>query len=143
MSGLTAPDDYTVVAKLKSVWPVFLTEVAFQPAAVVISKKSVDQDKDNWWGKPETEISSGPYKLTARTPGQSLEFTAVANWWGSPKPTVKTIKIDIVKDMSSAIVKYDQGGYDTVGFGGMNSDLPPDDVTCGSRLTRRSRRTSS
>ena len=128
MSGLTAPDDYTVVAKLISQWPVFLTEVAFQPAAVVISKKSVDQDPTNWWGKPETQISSGPYKMTARTPGQSLEFTAVDNWWGSPKPTVKKVTIDIVKDMSSAIVKYDQGGYDTVGFGGMNSDLPPDDV---------------
>ena len=129
MSGLTAPDDYTVVAKLISQWPVFLTEVAFQPAAVVISKKAVDQNKDNWWGTPGVEISSGPYKLTARTPGQSLEFTSVDNWWGSPKPTVKTVKIDIVKDMASAIVKYDQGGYDTVGFGGMNSDLPPDDVT--------------
>jgi oligopeptide transport system substrate-binding protein len=128
MSGLTAPDDYTVVAKLISQWPVFLTEVAFQPAAVVISKKSVDQDPTNWWGKPETQISSGPYKMTARTPGQSLEFTAVDNWWGSPKPTVKKVMIDIVKDMSSAIVKFDQGGYDTVGFGGMNSDLPPDDV---------------
>ncbi len=128
MSGLTAPDDHTVVAKLKSQWPVFVTEVAFQPAAVVISKKSVDLNKDNWWGTPGTEISSGPYKLTARVPGQSLEFTAVDNWWGSPKPTVKKVQIDIVKDMSSAIVKYDQGGYDTVGFGGMNSDLPPDDV---------------
>jgi oligopeptide transport system substrate-binding protein len=41
---------------------------------------------------------------------------------------VKKVKIDIVKDMASAIVKYDQGGYDTVGFGGMSSDLPPDDV---------------
>jgi oligopeptide transport system substrate-binding protein len=128
MSGLTAPDDYTVKAQLVSQWPVFLTEVAFQPAAVVISKKSVDKNKDAWWGTPGDEISSGPYVLSARTPGQSLEFKAVSNFWGSPKPTVKTIKIDIVKDLSSAITKYKQGGYDSVGFGGMNSDMNPDDL---------------
>jgi oligopeptide transport system substrate-binding protein len=128
MSGLTAPDDNTVVVKLKSPWSVFPTEVGFSAAVQIISKKSVDQNKDNWWGTPGVEISSGPYVLTARVPGQSLEFSAVPNYWGSPKPTVKKIKIDVVKDMSSAIVKYDQGGYDSVGIGGMNSDLPPDDV---------------
>ena len=128
MSGLTCSDDYTLVAKLISPWPVFLTEVAFQPAAVVIEKSAVDKDPTNWWGTPGEEISSGPFVLSARTPGQSLDFSANSNWWGSTKPTLKKIHIDIVKDMSSALVKYQQGGYDTIGFGGMNSDLNPDDV---------------
>jgi oligopeptide transport system substrate-binding protein len=128
MSGLTAPDSSTVKAVLKSKWSVFLTEVAFSSAAPIVSKKAVDQSKDNWWGAPATEISSGPYHMTARVPGQSVEFSAVDNYWGSPKPTIKTVSIDVVKDMSSAIVKYDQGGYDSVGIGGMTGDVPPDDV---------------
>lgn len=128
MSGLTAPDAKTVVVKLTSQWSVFLTEVAFSSAAPIVSKKAVDQDPTNWWGSPATEISSGPYHMTARVPGQSVEFSAVDNYWGTQKPVVKKIQIDVVKDMASAIVKYDQGGYDTVGYGGMSGDLPPDNV---------------
>jgi ABC-type transport system substrate-binding protein len=130
MSGLTAPDDYTVKVQLSEPAGFFLTEVAFFTAATaVISQKAVESGgEDTWWTKPETLIGTGPYKMTARTPKQSLEFSAVDNWWGSPKPVVKKVKVEVISDFSSAVAKYDQGGFDDVGFGDMNAAIPNEDV---------------
>src|SRR5256712_7061415 len=66
--------------------------------------------------------------MSARTPKQSLDFVPVDNWWGSPKPVLKKIHVDIIADLSSAIAKYDQNGFDQVGFGDMNGNIPPEDV---------------
>jgi len=128
MSGMTAPDDHTLVIKLTSPWGVFNTELALAAAAQVVDSKVVNADDANWWATPATAVGTGPYKMTARTPKQSLEFTAVDNWWGSPQPTVKKVKIDVIGDMAQGVAKYEQGGYDLIGYGGMGSDIPIDDV---------------
>ena len=128
LSGMSAPDDHTLVIKLISPWSVFNTELALASAAQVVDPTVVDQDDANWWSKPETAVGTGPYKMTARVPKQSLEFTAVDNWWGSPQPTVKKVKIDVIGDMGQGVAKYEQGGYDLIGYGGMGSDIPIDDV---------------
>jgi oligopeptide transport system substrate-binding protein len=128
LSGMSAPDDHTLVIKLTSPWGVFSTELALAAAAQVVDPTVVDQDDANWWAKPETAIGTGPYKMVARTPKQSVAFDAVDNWWGSPQPTVKHVKIDVIGDMAQGVAKYEQGGYDLIGYGGMGSDIPIDDV---------------
>jgi oligopeptide transport system substrate-binding protein len=61
-------------------------------------------------------------------PKQSVDFEAVPNWWGSPKPTLTKVHLDVsVTDPSTAITKYEQGGYDVVGYGGYSS-LPVADI---------------
>jgi oligopeptide transport system substrate-binding protein len=130
LSGMTAPDDYTLKIQLSEAAGFFLTEVAFFSATTaVVSEKAVTAGgEDTWWTKPETLIGTGPYKMSARTPKQSLDFVAVDNWWGSPKPVLKKIHVDVIADLSSAIAKYDQNGFDNVGFGDMNGNLPPEDI---------------
>jgi oligopeptide transport system substrate-binding protein len=130
MSGLTAPDDSTVKVQLTEPAGFFLTEVAFFTSATgIISQKAVEAGgEDTWWTKPDTLIGTGPYKMSARTPKQSLDFVAVDNWWGSPKPTVKKVHVDVIPDFSSAVAKYEQGGFDNVGFGDMNAAIPNEDV---------------
>ncbi len=128
LSGMTAPDDHTLVIKLISPWSVFNTELALASAAQVVDPTVVDKDDANWWASPATAVGTGPYKMTARVPKQSLEFTAVDNWWGSLQPTVKKVKIDVIGDMAQGVSKYEQGGYDLIGYGGMGSDIPIDDV---------------
>ena len=130
MSGLTSSDDYTLKVQLTEAAGFFLTEVAFNTAVTgVVSEKAVTAGgEDTWWTKPETLIGTGPYKMSARTPKQSLDFVPVDNWWGSPKPVLKKIHVDIIADLSSAIAKYDQNGFDNVGFGDMNGNIPPEDV---------------
>ena len=128
LSGMSAPDDHTLVIKLTSNWPVFSTELALASAAQVIDPKVVDTDDKNWWSKPETAVGTGPYKMTSYIPKQSAEFAAVDNWWGSPQPTVKKVHIDFIGDMAQGVTKYEQGGYDLIGYGGMGSDIGIEDI---------------
>jgi oligopeptide transport system substrate-binding protein len=128
LSGMTAPDDHTLVIKLTSPWGVFNTELALAAAAQVVDPTVVNQDDTNWWASPATAVGTGPYKMVSYTPKQSIQFDAVPNWWGSPQPTVQHVKIDFIGDMAQGVAKYEQGGYDLIGYGGMGSDTPIADV---------------
>ncbi len=128
LSGMSAPDDHTLVIKLISPWYVFNTELALASAAQVLDPKVVNADDANWWASPATAVGTGPYKMVQYTPKQSLQFDAVPNWWGSPQPTVQHVKIDFIGDMSQGVAKYEQGGYDLIGYGGMGSDTPVADI---------------
>ncbi len=122
MTGMTAPDAYTVKIQLATPAGWFLPAIA-APGQIgdIVDQNAVKQNPDNWWADPATSVGTGPYKLTARTPKVSMEFTAVDNWWGSPQPTVKKVHLDILPDAATAIAKYEQGGYDAYGFGGYSS----------------------
>jgi oligopeptide transport system substrate-binding protein len=129
MTGLTAPDPYTVKVKLATPAGWFMTAIALGgTTGWIVDQNAVKQDFDNWWTNPATAIGTGPYKMTARVPKQSVDFASVDNWWGSPKPTVTKVHLDVsVNDASTAITKYEQGGYDAVGYGGYSS-LPVADI---------------
>jgi oligopeptide transport system substrate-binding protein len=116
------------VIKLTSPWGVFNTELALASAAQVIDPTVVNQDDSNWWATPATAVGTGPYKMVSYTPKQSIQFDAVPNWWGSPQPTVQHVKIDFIGDMAQGVAKYEQGGYDLIGYGGMGSDTPTADI---------------
>jgi ABC-type oligopeptide transport system substrate-binding subunit len=128
LSGMSAPDDHTLVIKLTSPWGVFNTELALASAAQVVDPTVVNTDDTNWWASPATAVGTGPYKMVAYTPKQSIQFDAVQNWWGSPQPTVQHVKIDFIGDMAQGVAKYEQGGYDLIGYGGMGSDTPIADI---------------
>ena len=128
MSGLTAPDPYTVAVKLTAPAGYFEAEMALEgTTGMIVDVNAVKTDPDNWWTKPATLIGTGSYKMTAYTPKQSVDFAAVPNWWGSPKPTVQKVHIDILGDAESAITAYEQGSYDIYGYGGY-SNAPVDAI---------------
>ncbi|HEX7263086.1 MAG TPA: peptide ABC transporter substrate-binding protein [Candidatus Dormibacteraeota bacterium] len=129
LTGLTAPDPYTVKVKLATPAGWFMTAIALGGSTGwIVDQNAVKQDFDNWWTNPATAIGTGPYKMTARVPKQSVDFAAVDNWWGSPKPTVTKVHLDVsVNDASTAITKYEQGGYDIYGYGGY-SNAPVADI---------------
>jgi oligopeptide transport system substrate-binding protein len=137
LKGLTAPDGptgYTVVAKLSSPAGWFLSAISLEATTgMIVDMNAIKQDPNGntasstWWSQPATAVGTGAYKMTAYTPKQSIEFTAVDNWWGSPKPTVKKVHIDILSDAHSAIVAWEQGSYDLYGYGGY-SNAPIDDI---------------
>jgi ABC-type oligopeptide transport system substrate-binding subunit len=129
MSGLTAPDDYTVVATLKSPAGWWLSAIALTDSTgMVVDQNAVKQDFDNWWSNPATAVGTGPYKMTSRVPKQSEEFAAVANWWGSPTPTVTKVHIDVLQSAASAITAYEQGSYDIYGYGGWSQAAAVADI---------------
>src|SRR6266581_566308 len=128
MSGLTAPDDYTVKVQLANPAGWFLSAISLTGSTgQLVDQNAVKQDFDNWWTNPATAIGTGPYKMTSRVPKATVDFASVDNWWGSPKPTVTKVHLDIINDASTAITKYEQGGYDIYGYGGY-SNAPVADV---------------
>jgi oligopeptide transport system substrate-binding protein len=126
MTGLSAPDDYTVKAQLTDPAGYWLTELALWTAAVVDQKVIQAAGEDTWWTKPDTIIGSGPFKMTARTPKASMEFAPVSGWWGGSTGALKKIKVEIGVDQSSAVKKFEAGGYSLVGMA--NNPPSPDDI---------------
>jgi oligopeptide transport system substrate-binding protein len=119
MSGLTAPDDETVVVRLTGAAGWFESAIA-QPAVAgaVVDPRVVKTDPEGWWSKPETLVGSGAFKLAAHTPNQSYDFTAVPNWWGRPRPTLTAVHVEVAGDPDAAMTKYRQGGFDLFGYAG-------------------------
>jgi len=136
MSGLTAPDPYTVQIKLASPCGWCLTAWTLQGSTGnIVDENVIKNDPLNWWSKPggpgvtDGQVGTGAFYLAAYTPKQSIVWKQVPNWWGSPKPTLTEVDNDI-KDpsaMSTAIAAWEQGSYDIAGYGG-NSSWPVADV---------------
>jgi len=126
MSGLSAPDDYTVKAQLTDPAGFWLTELAMWTANVVDQKVIQSAGEDIWWTKPESMIGSGPFKMTARSPKASMEFAPVSGWWGGSTGALKNIKVEVGVDSSSAVKKLEAGGYSLVGMA--NEPPAPEDI---------------
>ncbi|MBJ7609909.1 MAG: peptide ABC transporter substrate-binding protein [Candidatus Dormibacteraeota bacterium] len=115
LSGLSAPDQYTVKAKLSAPAGYWITELALWTTSVV-DQKVIPSDTDKtWWGNPATAVGTGPYKLTAYVPKDHLSFTNVANWWGGSTGHLTDIEASVLADQSSQVTKYKNGGFDMVG----------------------------
>lgn len=132
MSGLTAPDPYTVVVKLANAAGFFLSALTLQATSgMVIDQAVVKSDPVNWWSKPSEFVGTGAYKMTEYVPHQDMKFVAVPNWWGTPKPVLTNINIDIKPadpaTQSTTIAAWEQGKYDLLGYGG-SSSLPIADI---------------
>jgi oligopeptide transport system substrate-binding protein len=132
MSGLTAPDPYTVVVKLANPAGFFLSALTLQATSgMVIDEAVVKSDPVNWWSKPSEFVGTGAYKMTEYVPHQDMKFVAVPNWWGTPKPVLTNINIDIKPadpaTQSTTIAAWEQGKYDLLGYGG-SSSLPIADI---------------
>jgi oligopeptide transport system substrate-binding protein len=127
MSGLTAPDPYTVQIKLSSPCGWCLTAWTLQGSTgSIVDENVIKNDPLNWWTKPagpgvtDGQVGTGAFYMTSYVPKQSIQYKAVTNWWGTPKPTLTQVSIDI-KDpsaQSTTISAWEQGTYDLWGYGG-------------------------
>lgn len=127
ISGLSAPDDYTLVAQLDSPAGYWLSQLAMPTASEVLDQKVISAaGDDHWTENVATYIGSGPFKMTQRTPKQSMDFAPVANWWGGDTGKLTKVHVDIGVDQTSAVQKFEAGGYELVGMA--NNAPGPDDV---------------
>jgi ABC-type oligopeptide transport system substrate-binding subunit len=127
ISGLSAPDDYTLVAKLDQPAGYWLTQLAMPVATQVLDRKVIEAaGDDKWTSSVSTLIGSGPFKLTQRTPKASMDFEPVKNWWGGDTGKLTKVHVEIGLDGASAVKKFESGGYEQVGIA--NNPVGPDDV---------------
>ena len=127
MTGLKKIDDYSFSAKLSAPAGYWYTEVGLWTAWVVSQKAiTAGGGDDKWSADPKTLIGSGQFKMTARTPKQSLDFEPVANWYGGSTGALKKVHIEVIADQKTSITKYESGNFSLIGF--MNENLTPEDV---------------
>jgi oligopeptide transport system substrate-binding protein len=117
LSGLVKVDDFTftsTLSKRAGYWP---TLAGLWPFWVVDRKVIAAAGDDAWFTKPETLIGSGPFRLTARATGQSLDFEPVPAWYGGKTGTLKRIHIDVLPELPAQLSRYESGGYSLIGYG--------------------------
>ena len=115
--GLTKTDNYTVVTTLSAPAGYWLTEIGLWPFWLVDQKVVSAAGDDVWFTKPETLIGSGPFKLTAYAPGQSLDFEPVAHWYGGSTGALKHVHVEVVPDPAVQLSKYESGVFSLIGYG--------------------------
>lgn len=116
LSGLSAPDDYTVVAKLTKPVGWWLAELGLWPASVIDKNVVGARGEDTWWTTPEGLVGTGPFRMTNRNEGRSLDFEPVANWWGGSTGRLKQVHVDVIADQALQVSRYAAGDYDIVGY---------------------------
>lgn len=127
MSGLTKIDDYTLQVVLIKRAGYFLTETGLWPFWLVDQKVITSAGEDVWFTRPETLIGSGPFRMTVRAPGQSMDFTPVANWYGGKTGTLTRVHVEVTADLTQQIAQYESGVFSLIGYA--RQGLAPDAAT--------------
>ena len=117
MSGLARVDDYTLSVTLHKKAGYFLTEIGLWPFWIVDQKVISSAGEDAWFTKPETLIGSGPFRMTARTQGQSMDFEPVAGWYGGKTGGLTRVHVEVMADTSAQVTQYESGVFSLIGYG--------------------------
>lgn len=127
MSGLVKVDAATFTATLVKQAGYFPTLAGLWPFWVVDQKVIASAGEDVWTTRPETLIGSGPYRMTARIAGQSMDFEPVPGWYGGKTGALTHIHVQVTADMAAAVTQYESGVFSLVGYG--RQALPPEVAT--------------
>jgi oligopeptide transport system substrate-binding protein len=116
LSGLAKVDDYTFTSTLSRPSGHWFTEVGLWPLWVVDQKVIATAGEDVWFTKPETLIGSGPFRMTARAPGESLDFEPVKDWYGGSTGSIKHVHVQVLADLSAQVTQYEAGVFSLIGY---------------------------
>ena len=123
MSGLVKLDAYSFTTTLTKPAGYWLTTVALWPFWLVDSKVIATAGDNVWFTNPQTLIGSGPFRITAHSAGQALDFEPVPQWYGGSTGRITHVHIDVVADQSVQISRYESGLYSLIGYA--RQGLPP------------------
>ncbi len=117
MSGLAKVDDYTLNVMLTRRSGYFVTETGLWPFWVVDQKVIATAGDTLWFSKPDTLIGSGPFRMTARTPGQSMDFEPVSGWYGGKTGVLTRVHVEVMSDAAAQVTQYESGVFSLIGYG--------------------------
>ncbi|HKC18073.1 MAG TPA: peptide ABC transporter substrate-binding protein, partial [Candidatus Dormibacteraeota bacterium] len=116
MSGLTMIDDYTLQVVLIKPAGYFLTLTGLWPFWLVDQKVIASAGENSWFTKPDTLIGSGPFRMTARTPGVSMDFAPVGSWYGGKTGALTHVHVEVMPDLSQQLAGYESGVFTLIGY---------------------------
>jgi oligopeptide transport system substrate-binding protein len=117
LSGLSKLDDFTLTVTLTKAAGYFFTELALWPYWVVDQTVISSAGEDAWFTSPDTLIGSGPFRVTARVPGQSIDFIPMVGWYGGKTGALTRVHVDVVPDPANQVAQYESGVYSLIGYG--------------------------
>ncbi|HXN91116.1 MAG TPA: peptide ABC transporter substrate-binding protein [Candidatus Sulfotelmatobacter sp.] len=117
MSGLAKVDDFTLNVTLSKRAGHFSSLVALWPFWVVDQKVIAAAGEDAWSLKPDTLIGSGPFRIMARAPGQSMDFEPVPAWFGGKPGAITHVHVEVLADPAAQVAQYESGVFSLLGYG--------------------------
>ena len=105
ISGLTAPNDSTVVVRLKEPFAIFPKLLAMPVAAIV-----PDSVPANFGENP---VGTGPWKFVEWKHDDYLKFAANPDYFDTP-PKADTLIARIVPEPSTAVAEFESGNVDVL-----------------------------
>ena len=127
MSGVVKVDDYTLQVTLTKPAGYFAVVVGLWPFWVVDQKVIESAGDSAWFTKPDTLVGSGPFHMTARTPGQSMDFEPEPGWFGGKTGALTHVHVEVLPDPAAQVAQYESGVFSLLGYG--RQPLPPDAAT--------------
>jgi oligopeptide transport system substrate-binding protein len=117
LTGLAKVNDYSFTSTLSKQFGAWYTIVGLWPLWVV-DQKVISVAGDNvWFTSPDTLIGSGPFRMTARSAGLSLDFEPVPKWYGGSTGAITHVHIDVLPDQAAQLSGYESGVYSLIGYG--------------------------
>ena len=110
--GLKAVDDLTFQVTLANPDPAFIWLAAL-PAGAPIRQDVVQKSGDKWAAVPATLVTNGPFKPTEMVSGDHITVARNPYYWGA-RPTLSTIRFEVVNDGGAALEKYRARGIDEI-----------------------------
>jgi peptide/nickel transport system substrate-binding protein len=106
--SITAPDDKTVVFKLKEPFPAFL--LSFDVSTTPIMPAHIYEGTD-YRNNPKnaTPIGTGPFKFDQWVKGSFIHLVANPDYWQKGKPYLKDIYFKVIPDAASRALALENG----------------------------------
>lgn len=118
VTGVTTPDDQTVVITLSGPWAPFLSDISMFNASIIsqIFAETTGVDK-----LVEQTMGSGPFHVKEWKKGESMTLVRNPNYWEQGLPKLDQITLTVIPDSNSRILQVKGGAVD--GIIGQN-DIP-------------------
>lgn len=116
LSGLAKLNDYAFTTTLNRPFGAWYASVGTWPFWLVDQKVIAVAGDLAWFTTPDTLIGSGPFRMTARSSGQSLDFEPVSKWYGGSTGAITHVHIDVVADQGEQVTRYESGVYSLIGY---------------------------
>lgn len=108
-----APDDYTLVFRLKAPFAAFIyhmTRTGFEVLAPEVEKACGD------YVKPEcADIGTGPWMFESYTPGTHVVLKRNPDYWNKPYPYIETLQLIFMDDEKAQDAAFRTGKLDLIG----------------------------
>lgn len=111
--GVSAPDDKTVVVKLKMPASYFL-QALVQGCWMPVRKDMVEKAGEKWPFSAETHISNGPFQFVEYQIGSHVSMKKNPNYWNADAIKLDEIKFSIIEDKNTLLAGFEAGKLDGI-----------------------------